>query len=98
MALFPDTVSLRAQRHVRELTAMAKAGSERAALLFLVQRGDCSCFAPCHEKDPEYGRLLVEAASAGVHIVAVACELDAAAAKVVCRGVLDVDLKYKMPV
>lgn len=48
MALFPDTVSERAQRHVRELTALAVAGGH-AALVFVVQRDDCSAFAPCHE-------------------------------------------------
>jgi hypothetical protein len=48
IALFPDTVSDRAQRHVRELTALARAGGA-AALVFLVQPDDCTAFAPCHE-------------------------------------------------
>lgn len=51
IALFPDTVSERAQRHVRELTALAAAGGS-AALVFVVQRADCSAFAPCHEVGP----------------------------------------------
>lgn len=38
IALFPDTVSLRALRHAEELTALAAAG-RGAALVFLVQRG-----------------------------------------------------------
>lgn len=48
IALFPDTVSERAQRHVRELTALVRAGGS-AACVFVVQRGDCCAFAPCHE-------------------------------------------------
>lgn len=46
--MFPDAVSERAQRHVRELTALAKAGAA-AALVFVVLRDDCSAWAPCHE-------------------------------------------------
>ena len=48
IALFPDTVSQRAQRHMRELTALAHAG-RAAACVFVVQRDDCAAFAPCHE-------------------------------------------------
>lgn len=48
IAMFPDAVSERAQRHVRELTALAKAGAS-AALVFVVLRDDCTAWAPCHE-------------------------------------------------
>ena len=92
-ALFPDTVSLRGQRHVRELTALVQAGGS-AALVFLVQRGDCAFFAPCHNKDPEYGRLVVLAAEAGVKVVAWAVELDPASSVVRSRGALPVRLRY----
>lgn len=46
--MFPDAVSERAQRHVRELTALARAGAS-AALVFVVLRDDCTAWAPCHE-------------------------------------------------
>lgn len=95
MALFPDTVSLRAQKHVAELTAIAKAGGS-AALLFLVQRSDCEAFAPCHEKDPVYGKLVIEAAAAGVTIVAVDVELDHVLGRVIYRGVLPFMPEYKL--
>ncbi|KAL4431992.1 hypothetical protein ABPG77_000259 [Micractinium sp. CCAP 211/92] len=97
IALFPDTVSERAQRHVRELTALAAAGGD-AALVFVVQRADCSAFAPCHEKDPEYGRLVREAAAAGVALLPVVCCLDEAARVVRYKGTLPVDLDYKWKV
>lgn len=96
IALFPDTVSDRAQRHVRELTALARAGG-RAVLAFVVQRGDCCAFAPCHEKDPKYGRLVLEAAEAGVGLVAVACALDEGKGVVRLQGQLPVRLDYKLP-
>lgn len=96
IALFPDTVSDRAQRHVRELTALATAGGA-AALVFVVQRGDCSAFAPCHEKDPTYARLVHEAAAAGVMLAAVMCHLDPEAGIVRFGGALPVRLDYKVP-
>jgi hypothetical protein len=64
IALFPDTVSERAQKHVRELAALARAGHE-AACLFLVVRSDVARFAPCHNKDPAYAELLAEAEATG---------------------------------
>lgn len=96
IALFPDTVSDRAQRHVRELTALATAGGA-AALVFVVQRGDCSAFAPCHETDPTYARLVHEAAAAGVMLAAVVCRLDPEAGIVRFGGALPVQLDYKVP-
>ena len=97
IALFPDTVSTRAQRHVSELTDIVRAGGS-AAMVFLVQRGDCRAFAPCVEKDPAYARLLREAVAAGVVCLAVAVVLDPAAAAVRYLGPLPLMLDYKQPV
>ncbi|KAI7844715.1 hypothetical protein COHA_001803 [Chlorella ohadii] len=94
IAMFPDAVSERAQRHVRELTALAKAGAS-AALVFAVLRDDCNAWAPCHERDPAYGRLVREAAAAGVRLLPVVCALDEGASAVRFRGTLPVDLDYK---
>jgi sugar fermentation stimulation protein A len=41
-----------------------------AELLFVVQRTDCVAFSPAHSIDPEYGRLLVEAAKNGLTVKA----------------------------
>jgi sugar fermentation stimulation protein A len=38
----------------------------RAAVVFVVQRGDYRAFRPWDEVDPEYGRLLRRAVAAGV--------------------------------
>jgi sugar fermentation stimulation protein A len=95
IALFPDTESVRAQRHLRELTAIAQSGKHGAALIFLVQRGDCKSFAPCWEKDPTYAGLLLSAVRVGVTVVALACDLDVEAGKVVYKRSLPVVLDYK---
>lgn len=75
VAVFPDTKSERAQRHVKELTEVAKNKDAEAALIFLIQRGDCKSFSPCFEKDPEYAALVAEAVQAGVKIVPVVVDL-----------------------
>jgi len=73
VALFPDTVSVRAARHAADLAAVARstgASGRGAAAVFLIQRGDAAAFAPCHACDPAYGAALVAAAADGVLLVA----------------------------
>ncbi|MBI5137540.1 MAG: DNA/RNA nuclease SfsA [Nitrospirae bacterium] len=67
-ARFPDSVSVRGAKHMRELAAMVEQG-HRAAVVFLVQRGDSECFAPADHIDPAYGAALREAAAAGVLVL-----------------------------
>jgi len=69
VACFPDAVTERGQKHLRELLR-AKGEGWRALLLFLVQRGTSTSFAPAEAIDPEYGRLLREAVSGGVEAIA----------------------------
>jgi sugar fermentation stimulation protein A len=66
-ARFPDAVTERGQKHLRELMKLIDLGHE-AEILFTVQRGDCAMFSPADEIDPEYGRLLREAHKKGVVI------------------------------
>lgn len=68
-AIFPDSVTVRGQKHLRELMTVAAAG-HRAVMLFIVNRNDCDEFSPADQIDPEYGRLLRQAASRGVEILA----------------------------
>lgn len=68
-ACFPDAVTIRGQKHLRELMA-ARSEGYRAVILFLVQRGEATAFAPADHIDPDYGRLLREAAAAGVEVLA----------------------------
>lgn len=71
LALFPDTVSVRATKHAGDLAAVARAG-RRAAALFLIQRGDCPALAPAIACDPAYAAALADAADAGVRLVGLA--------------------------
>jgi sugar fermentation stimulation protein A len=69
LALFPDAVTTRGQKHIEELMRLIQQGAS-AELLFVVQRTDCVAFSPAHSIDPEYGRLLVEAAKNGLTVKA----------------------------
>ncbi|QXE92215.1 DNA/RNA nuclease SfsA [Geomonas subterranea] len=68
-ALFPDAVSARGQKHLRELMEMVRQG-HRAVNLFVVQRGDGDALSPADAIDPAYGSTLREAARAGVELLA----------------------------
>ncbi|MEJ2347203.1 MAG: DNA/RNA nuclease SfsA [Gammaproteobacteria bacterium] len=68
-ALFPDAVSARGTKHLRELMAVAESGL-RAALCFCVQRGDVQVMEPADRIDPEYGRTLRLARARGVEVFA----------------------------
>jgi sugar fermentation stimulation protein A len=64
-AAFPDAVSERATRHLKELIRLKRKG-QRAAIVFVIQRNDCDYFRPADEIDAEYGRWLRRAVKAGV--------------------------------
>lgn len=66
---FPDAVSVRGQKHLRELTALAQAG-QRCCLLFCVMHSGIDRVRPADEIDPVYGQLLREARAAGVLVLA----------------------------
>lgn len=66
---FPDSVTLRGQKHLRELAARVRKG-DRAVLFFLANRGHGSFVRACHERDPEYATALRRAQRAGVEILA----------------------------
>lgn len=69
VALFPDCVSERGAKHLRELMRL-KAGGLRPVQVYCVQRGDVSEVRPADAIDPEYGRTLREAIAAGVEVLA----------------------------
>ena len=64
-AAFPDAVSERATKHLKELMRLKRQG-HRAAVVFVIQRADCDYFRPADEIDAEYGRWLRRAIKAGV--------------------------------
>ena len=69
VALFPDCVSGRGSRHLRELVRL-KARGLRPVQLYSVQRGDVREVRPADGIDHEYGRTLREAIAAGVEVLA----------------------------
>lgn len=68
VAMFPDAVTTRGQKHIQELEALAAAGN-RAVLFFLVQRTDAHTFTPAADIDPEYAEKLMRARLKGVEII-----------------------------
>lgn len=74
LAEFPDCVAARSSKHLKELEAMVAAG-DRAVVLFVVQRMDCTEFAACAELDPVFARGLDDAAAVGVEVLAYRCGL-----------------------
>jgi len=69
VALFPDCVSERGTRHLRELMRL-KAQGLRPVQLYCVQRGDVREVRPADGIDFEYGKTLREAIAAGVEVLA----------------------------
>ena len=67
-AAFPDAVSERGTKHLKALMRLKRQG-HRAAIVFVIQRGDCSTFRPADEIDSEYGRWLRKAVKAGVEVL-----------------------------
>ena len=74
VARFPDAVSTRASKHLRELEGVVAAG-QRGAIFFCVQRGDVREVRPAEHIDPVYGEALRRALSAGVEAYALAGEV-----------------------
>jgi sugar fermentation stimulation protein A len=64
-ALFPDAVTERGRRHLRDLMRLTCRG-ERAVLLYLVMRDDCRWVGSAESIDPEYARTLRLAVAQGV--------------------------------
>ena len=74
LAEFPDSVTTRGAKHLRELATMAGRGF-RAVMLFIVQRDDCDRFSTAPDIDPAYHRALIEARASGVEILCHACHV-----------------------
>ena len=69
IAYFPDAVSKRGSKHLRELINVVNQG-HRGIIIYCVQRSDAQTFSPADNIDPEYGSLLRQAISAGVEALA----------------------------
>lgn len=74
LGLFPDTVTARGQKHLRELTSMALQGNN-AGILFCVQHTGIKRVAIAKKLDPEYFELMRRAIKAGVKVFAYGCDI-----------------------
>lgn len=74
---FPDAVSQRGSKHIRELMAMMAAG-HRAVLLFCVQHAGIKTASIAADIDPVYSRTLAAAVAAGLEVYVYACQLSPA--------------------
>ena len=67
MALFPDTVTERGQKHLKDL--MGVIPFSRAVLVPCLSRNDVDSFAPGDSADSRYGELFRLAIKSGVEVV-----------------------------
>lgn len=74
VAMFPDAVTTRGTKHLRELAELMKKGYG-AAIFYLVQRTDATKFMPAAHIDPEYAKVLRSASSQGVEILVYQAEV-----------------------
>ncbi len=76
LGLFPDAVSKRGTKHLRELMHIRASGC-RAVLFFCVQHTGIKQVAPAENIDPEYAATLREAVAAGVEVIAYRAKISA---------------------
>lgn len=72
--LFPDAVSIRGTRHLRELALMVARGY-RGVLVFCVQHSGIERVSPAMLIDPDYARTLQEVMAKGVEVYAYQADL-----------------------
>ena len=69
---FPDSVTSRGAKHLRELAAMATQG-HRAVMLFVAQWPGAQTLSVAGDIDPVYQAAIAEAQKAGVEVLALDC-------------------------
>ncbi|MDF2368263.1 DNA/RNA nuclease SfsA [Sneathiella sp.] len=74
LAEFPDSVTARGAKHLKELVSMVEQG-HRAVMFYLIQRTDCTKFRIAADIDPVYAAAFREAIAAGVEIICYDCHI-----------------------
>ena len=73
IAEFPDAVTSRGLKHIKELIKAKKKGFD-IYLLFLIQRDDCNNFNLAKDIDPEYCELLIKAVKKNLNVLSYDCK------------------------
>jgi len=74
IAEFPDSITSRGTKHLRELISAKKKGYN-SYLIYLIQREDCKSFKIARDIDEEYKNTYVKALKNGVKILCYDCKL-----------------------
>ncbi|MBB4821745.1 sugar fermentation stimulation protein A [Pseudomonas alcaligenes] len=74
VAAFPDAVTLRGSKHLRELAALARQGM-RAVQFYCVNLSGIEAVRAAEEIDPAYAAALADAKAAGVEVLAYGAEV-----------------------
>ncbi|MEY4588090.1 MAG: Sugar fermentation stimulation protein [Pseudomonadota bacterium] len=86
---FPDAVSARGSKHLRELIRMVE-GGQRALLVYCVQHSGINSITPAAHIDPQYAQWCVRAREAGVEFVALKAQLSAQEIRLTHRIAVDI--------
>ena len=89
IGMFPDAVTKRGCKHLRELIDVKRRGN-RAVLLFCVQHTGMQTVIPADEIDPQYSKTLREAVAKGVEVLAYQASITAEEIKLVRK----IEFKY----
>lgn len=81
LAEFPDSVTARGAKHLKELSDMVKQG-HRAVMFYLIQREDCTSFSLAEDIDKAYKDAFLKAIDTGVEAIAYKCKLTTTEIKV----------------
>ena len=75
VGLFPDAVTTRGARHVRELAELAQHRDREAVALFVLQRPDADVIRAARSIDLKFAEALEEAGNAGVRVLGRRCRV-----------------------
>ena len=75
IAEFPDSITSRGAKHLKELIKAKKKGY-KSYILYLIQREDCNFFRIANDIDPEYKNIFDEALKNGVKMLCYDCKLN----------------------
>lgn len=75
VAEFPDAVTKRGAKHLRELARVAQGGDARAAMIYLCQRTDAEVCTLAEDLDADYVDEWRRARDAGVMMLALGCDI-----------------------